>query len=100
MSSASIFRRSTNQPAIPNRRACAKQEEILLMQNTTTWRTTAVYVEHGTVVLDKIDFELATGAAVLIGGEYGISLFKPVSFKAAGNVSKTQRDWTDDATTC
>jgi hypothetical protein len=30
MSSASIFRRSTNQPAIPNRRACAKQEEILL----------------------------------------------------------------------
>src|SRR5260370_4733240 len=42
MSSASIFRRSTNQPAIPNRRACAKQEDILLMQNTTIWRTTAV----------------------------------------------------------
>jgi hypothetical protein len=32
MSSASIFGRSTNQPAIPNRRACAKQEEILLMK--------------------------------------------------------------------
>ena len=26
------FRRSTNQPAIPNRRACAKQEDILQMQ--------------------------------------------------------------------
>jgi hypothetical protein len=40
MSSASIFRRSTSQPAIPNRRACAKQEDILLMQDTTIWRTT------------------------------------------------------------
>jgi hypothetical protein len=31
-SSASIFGRSTNQPAIPNRRACAKQEELLLIR--------------------------------------------------------------------
>jgi hypothetical protein len=38
MSSASILRRSTNQPAIPNRRAGAKQEDILLMQDTTIWR--------------------------------------------------------------
>ena len=37
MSSASIFCRSTNQPAIPT---CAKQEDILLMQDTTIWRTT------------------------------------------------------------
>jgi hypothetical protein len=29
--SASIFRGSTNQPAIPNRRACAKQNEIPFM---------------------------------------------------------------------
>src|SRR5260370_15942362 len=42
MSSASILRRSTNQPAITNRRACAKQEDILLMQNTTIWRTTGM----------------------------------------------------------
>jgi hypothetical protein len=40
MSSASIFRRLTNQPAIPDRRACAKQKDILLMQDTTIWRTT------------------------------------------------------------
>ena len=38
--SASIFRRSTNKPAIPNRRACAKQKEILFMSGTTNWRTT------------------------------------------------------------
>jgi len=44
MSSASIFRRSTNQPAIPYRRACAKQEDILLMRDTTIWRTTG---SHG-----------------------------------------------------
>jgi hypothetical protein len=35
------FRRSTNQPAIPHRRACAKQKEILFMSGTTNWRTTA-----------------------------------------------------------
>jgi hypothetical protein len=44
MSSASIFRRSTNQPAAPNRRACAKQEDILLMQDTTIWRTTGPFL--------------------------------------------------------
>jgi hypothetical protein len=42
MSSASIFRRLTNQPAIPDRRACAKQEDILLIQDTTIWRTTGL----------------------------------------------------------
>ena len=40
MFSASIFRRSTNQPATPNRRACAEQKEILFMSSTTNWRTT------------------------------------------------------------
>jgi hypothetical protein len=39
---ASIFRRSTNQPAIPNRTACAKQKEILFMSGTTNWRTTGL----------------------------------------------------------
>src|ERR1700730_12254734 len=39
--SASIFRSSTNQPAIPSRRACAKQKEILFMSGTANWRTTA-----------------------------------------------------------
>jgi hypothetical protein len=38
--SASIFRRPTNKPAMPNRRACAKQEEIPLMKGTSIWRTT------------------------------------------------------------
>jgi hypothetical protein len=42
MSSASIFRRSTNQLAIPDRRAGAKQEDILLMQDTTIWRRTTL----------------------------------------------------------
>jgi hypothetical protein len=28
-------------PAIPNRRACAKQKEILFMSGTANWRTTA-----------------------------------------------------------
>src|SRR5437016_956015 len=40
--SANIFRRSTNQPAVPNRRACAKQKEIFFMSGTTNWRTTRV----------------------------------------------------------
>ena len=38
--SASVFRRPTNQPAIPNRRVCAKQKEIPFMSGTTNWRTT------------------------------------------------------------
>ena len=49
----------------------------------------AVYVEHGTVVLDKIDFELATVGDVLIVGEDGISLLKILSFKAGVNGSIT-----------
>jgi integrase len=55
MSSASIFRRSTNQPAIPNRRAGAKQEVILLMQDTTIWRRTGANLRYIQELLGHVE---------------------------------------------
>ena len=55
MSSASIFRRSTNQPAIPYRRACAKQEDILLMRDTTIWRTTGIPNTNTATTSDRMN---------------------------------------------